>query len=84
LFFSIHSHRSKIFFSSRTFHINCIQTGISSPASFIVPIGTDIAGNHHIFAGIVYISARYILSGSSDLSQIFQATSGTVGMIIIS
>jgi hypothetical protein len=49
----------------------------------MVQIGTDIAGNHHILADTVYISARYILMGS-DFSQNFQATSGEVGNIIIS
>jgi hypothetical protein len=60
-----------------------MPTGISSPLSLIVHMGTDIAGSHHIFADTVYISAKYILSGS-DFSQNFQATSGEVGMIIIS
>jgi len=47
-------------------------------------MGIDIAGNHHIFAGIVYISAKYTLSGSSILEPIFHATSGTVGVRIMS
>ena len=72
------------FLSFRLCHIICIHIGISSPRSFIVHIGTDIAGSHAILAGIVYISSRYICRGSADLSHIFHATLGTVGVSIIS
>jgi len=43
-----------------------------------------MAGSQAIFAGIVYMSARYILSGSPDLAHNFRATSGEVGVRIIS
>ena len=64
--------------------ISWIPVGIISHWSSTIPIGIDIAGNPHIFAGIVYISAKYTFNGSSVLEPIFQAASGTVGVKIMS
>lgn len=64
--------------------INWIHTGIASHWSSTLPIGTDMAGIQAIFAGMVYISARYILSGSPDFAHNFRATSGEVGVRMIS
>ena len=65
----------------------CSQTGRSSfslSSLSAKPHGTEIPGRPAREAGIVYESARYILSGSSDFSQIFHATDGDTGQIIIS
>ena len=57
-----------------------IPTGKDSHWSVANPYGTEIAGNSQRFAGTVYISDRYILTGSESLAQNFQATSGVVGL----
>jgi hypothetical protein len=55
---------------------------LSASSSSTVPTGIEIAGNQAKLAGTVYISAKYIFKGSLIFSQIFQATSGVVGVKI--
>ena len=49
--------------------------------SFESPLGIEIAGKPARFTGIVQISDKYIVSGSSIFSPILKAVVGDVGEI---
>jgi hypothetical protein len=63
--------------------IICNPTGSFSHLSSTNHAGTEIHGNHASDAGIVYVSDKYILIGSS-ISPIFHAADGATGHTIAS
>gem|GEM_PF-1951815 len=86
-FFSSTFATSNIFSSHNLGQRICNQTGnsISSQSSGLVyQIGSVNQGSCARLQFTVNISDKYILSGSSTFSQIFHATVGAVGVIIIS